>query len=247
MGKTRDTGNLIERKTISDVGYAILPTDKYVALITTTATHTFNLPLANSVAPGYEIIVGDESGSLSSSITLIISAAGGSSDLLNGVVSETIITPYAFRRYFSNGISKWTSDTTIVRLNTTQTLTNKTLNSPILTTGVKTSGSAPTIVAGPGAGTSPTVTVTGNDIAGLISITVGASPATSSIVATISFSVTLSSVPKAIILTPSSGATGTTARMYVDQASTTASQFIIRDGTTAPQTGLSAFYYFIIQ
>lgn len=240
MGKTRDTGNLVERRTVADAAYTILSSDKYVALTSITTARVFTLPAANSVTAGYELIVADESGSVTAINTLTINRAG--SDTVNGATSDVMTSAYGSRRLFSNGSNAWGVDSNIVRLNATQTLTKK-----IFSGSIGTSGSAPTIAAGPGAGTSPTVTVTGNDIAGLISITVGASPTANSIVATITFNTTLLSVPKAILLTPASGNSGTTARIYVDQASTTTSVFVLKCGATVPSTGISAYYYLILQ
>lgn len=61
---------------------------------------------------------------------------------------------------------------------------------------------APTIAAGVGAGTTPTVSVTGTDIAGLVNITTGTTPTgTNAIVATVTFNTAYTTAPY-IILTP---------------------------------------------
>ncbi|MDE1971427.1 MAG: hypothetical protein KGI50_07680 [Patescibacteria group bacterium] len=46
---------------------------------------------------------------------------------------------------------------------------------------------APQIAAGTGAGTSPTVSIVGSDVAGLITVTTGSLPATSAVIATVTF------------------------------------------------------------
>lgn len=62
--------------------------------------------------------------------------------------------------------------------------------------------SAPTIAAGTGAGTSPTVSVSGTDISGLVNVTTGTTPTGSNaIVATITFNGAYASAPR-VVLTP---------------------------------------------
>jgi len=63
--------------------------------------------------------------------------------------------------------------------------------------------SAPTIAAGTGAGTTPTVSVSGTDASGIVNITTGTSPSGSNaIVATITFNTAYASAPKGIVLVP---------------------------------------------
>lgn len=60
---------------------------------------------------------------------------------------------------------------------------------------------APTIAAGTGAGTTPTVSVTGTDIAGLVNITTGTTPTgTNAIVATITFNTAYTTAPYVILI-----------------------------------------------
>lgn len=65
---------------------------------------------------------------------------------------------------------------------------------------------APTIAAGAGAGSSPTLAVTGNDQAGQATVTPGSSPSAGGI-CTITFSAAYPFAPKAVMITPTNAAT----------------------------------------
>lgn len=71
-----------------------------------------------------------------------------------------------------------------------------------------TNGTAPGIAAGTGAGTSPTVSLAGNDVSGVITITTGTSPSASATVATITFANAFAAAPKSVTLTPAEGNAG---------------------------------------
>jgi len=94
--------------------------------------------------------------------------------------------------------------------------------------------SAPTIAAGTGAGTSPTVTVTGSDLGHQVNVTTGTSPTATATVATITFNVAYGSAPKAVVLTPANSVTAAlngTAQVYVDASSTTTTVYVIKVGS----------------
>lgn len=94
--------------------------------------------------------------------------------------------------------------------------------------------SAPTIAAGTGAGTSPTVTVTGSDLGHQVNVTTGTSPTVSATVATVTFNVAYASAPKVIQLTPANSVTAAlngTAQIYVDSSSTTTTVYVIKVGS----------------
>jgi len=107
------------------------------------------------------------------------------------------------------------------------------------------SSSAPTIAAGTGAGTSPTVSVSGNDLAHKVTITTGTSPTASATVATITFNVAYGAAPK-IILTPVNSAaaalSGTT-QIYVDDASTTTTVYVIKVGSGGLTASTTYLFY----
>jgi hypothetical protein len=98
------------------------------------------------------------------------------------------------------------------------------------------SGSAPTSAAGTGAGTGPTITVTGNDVAGKITVLTGTAPAAANaIVSTLTATKTWTTAP-IVVLTPGNAAAaalaGATAP-FVDAASTTTTVFVLKAGATA--------------
>jgi len=113
------------------------------------------------------------------------------------------------------------------------------------------SGSAPTISAGAGAGTGPTVAISGTDLAGYITITTGTLPTVSAVVATVTFNNSYTSTPKTVIVTAANAnaaALAGTTSSFVDQAGITAAKFDL----TAGSAGLTAtlvykFYYMVVQ
>lgn len=95
---------------------------------------------------------------------------------------------------------------------------------------------ATAIAAGTGAGTSPTVSVTGTDSGGWISVLTGTAPATSSPVVTITFSTTYAAAPRSVVLTPANSAAAalaTTSQVFADQANITTTTFVITSGSVA--------------
>lgn len=98
-----------------DAIYSILSTDKVIVTNANfSASRTWTLPAANSVNAGYEIIVADLFGGVSSINTLVIARAG--SDTINGASSVTIGAQYGMRRLISDGVSKWTLDAGVMRI-----------------------------------------------------------------------------------------------------------------------------------
>ena len=110
---------------------------------------------------------------------------------------------------------------------------------------------APTIAAGTGAGTTPTVAIAGTDLGGYISVTTGTLPTLSAVVATITFNIAYASAPKAICLTPANSSAASlngVNMVFIDQAGVTTTTFAITAGTTA-LTAATAYkwYYQVIQ
>jgi hypothetical protein len=116
--------------------------------------------------------------------------------------------------------------------------------------------SVPTIAAGTGAGTSPTVSVSGNDLDGVINITTGSAPSGSNaIIATITFN-TAYGVAPTVVLSPAnrnsnSLVAGTSsvlvpANGQTNGVSTTA--FVMESNTTSLTASTTyLFYYHVIQ
>jgi hypothetical protein len=107
-------------------------------------------------------------------------------------------------------------------------------------------GTNPTIGAGTGAGTSPTVSITGKDLGGYITITTGTTPATSATVATVSFGNSRTVAPRSVQITPANAATallGGVNNVFVPQSSITAGNFIMVSGSVA-LTGATQYKWF---
>lgn len=116
------------------------------------------------------------------------------------------------------------------------------------------STSAPGIAAGTGAGTTPTVSIVGNDLDGVISIVTGTgSPAATAIIATITFTATYGVAPKIVIypanraardlaigawpIVPAAGQTN----------GVTTTTFVLESGTALATTTTYLWHYHIIQ
>ena len=112
-------------------------------------------------------------------------------------------------------------------------------------------GTAPTIAFGTGAGTGPSGSVVGTDLGGNLTITTGTTPTASATVATVTFNVTYSAAPRAILLLPANTATSAlsgVAMAYIPQASIAAGSFPIVSGSTAlPASTALQFYYIVIE
>lgn len=110
----------------------------------------------------------------------------------------------------------------------------------------------PSIAAGTGAGTSPSVSVTGSDLGGYVTITTGTSCSSSSIIATITFSKSFATAPNCVLTLPaSSSAAALTPNAkvpFVNQADITTTTFDLLAGSTALSDGVTyKFYYQVIQ
>jgi len=111
-----------------------------------------------------------------------------------------------------------------------------------------TANTTPTIAAGTGAGTSPTVSVTGTDVNGYVTITTGTSCASSAVVATITFSAAYASAPKSVIITPAEvNAAALTLKPYASQAGIGTSSWTLNIGGTALTDATTyKFYYQVL-
>ncbi|HRH68809.1 MAG TPA: hypothetical protein PLB89_04810 [Flavobacteriales bacterium] len=103
-----------QRSTFSNAAYACTGVERYLAQIgTLSASRTVTLPAANAVQAGHEIIVADESGTVTTTNTIVVDRAG--SDTINGATSVTISAAHGWRRFVSDGTSKWTFDAGVLR------------------------------------------------------------------------------------------------------------------------------------
>lgn len=101
-------------------------------------------------------------------------------------------------------------------------------------------GSVPTIEAGAGAGTSPTVAITGDDTAGKITVTTGTSPAAGTL-ATATFAFAFANAPF-VCLTPKDAA----AAALQEYNGTSASGFSIKTAATPPASTTHTWDYMVV-
>lgn len=94
------------RTQVNDAAYAVLPSDRLVAVIALSAARVLTLPAASSFAPGATLTVVDESGACSASSTITLARAG--TDTINGAASAVLAVPYGYLALESNGVNKWT-------------------------------------------------------------------------------------------------------------------------------------------
>lgn len=102
---------------------------------------------------------------------------------------------------------------------------------------------APTIAAGAGAGTSPTIAISGSDNAGYISLTAGSTPTASATIATITYGSAFKS-NSFVTLTPANAATQALAAAAQAFPSGSTTAFTISTGATGlTGAGVYKWYY----
>lgn len=95
------------RTVVVNAAYRISSADKVVAQTgTMTASRVFLLPRATSMQPGQEILVVDESGTVTGSNTIVITRQA--SDTIGAGTTSSITAAYGSRRLVCDGLSKWT-------------------------------------------------------------------------------------------------------------------------------------------
>lgn len=110
--------------------------------------------------------------------------------------------------------------------------------------------STPGIAAGTGAGSSPTIGITGSDLSGTITLTSGTLPTLSATVATVTYNAAYGSQPRVVLTPVNSNAallSGVT-MVYINDASSSASSFVLTAGTTALSAAtIYVWYYQVVQ
>jgi hypothetical protein len=125
-----------------------------------------------------------------------------------------------------------------------------TVTQGIKTIHIKGTTSAPTITAGVGAGTSPTVSVVTNstDLAGQISVTTGTSPTASGVVVTLTFNTAFTSTAPWVVISPANAAAAALApSASVYPTSTTSTLILNATGTMTASAGPYLWNYHVIQ
>ena len=94
------------RTTVDNAAYTILVTDKVVAQIgTMSAARIFTLPSAALFPSGGELIIIDESGSVTSTNKITVQRDG--TDTIDGATSKEITEAYGFLRLVCDGSDSW--------------------------------------------------------------------------------------------------------------------------------------------
>jgi hypothetical protein len=94
------------RSAVSDANYTALTTDRTVAYTAITAARTVSLPASSSFPTGTRLLVVDESGSCSTTLTITLTANG--TDTIDGASTAVIKSAYGYLAVESNGSGKWT-------------------------------------------------------------------------------------------------------------------------------------------
>lgn len=108
-----------------------------------------------------------------------------------------------------------------------------------------TGGSVPAIAAGTAACTSPTVSISGNDTSGIVTITTGSGCASDGKLATITFANQFGAAPH-IILTPGSAASAGL-NAYVDDSTISATAFDIGTASVPANATAYKWNYIVVQ
>lgn len=110
-----------------------------------------------------------------------------------------------------------------------------------------TSNTTPTIAAGVGAGTSPTISITGTDVNGIVTLTSGTLPTGAAVVATITFSSAFGATPKTVMLTPANAnaaALNALTMVWVDSAGLSTASWTINAGATGLGAATAYIWYY---
>ena len=165
-----------------------------------------------------------------------------------GVSGATAQTYSTIADFNSTTASTWTfkSATNItgsVGINTASPSYKLDVNGPARAIHFIGGGSAPTLAAGTGAGTSPTVSIAGTDTAGTITVTTGTSPATNATIVTVTFATAYASGPYCLV-TPANAATAAlgSAAAFVSSSSTTT--FLLTSNAVALAGSTTYVWYF---
>ena len=148
----------------------------------------------------------------------------------------------AFQIQNSSSVALFTADTSATKIviRTLDISYNLTVNGHIIT-----GGSTPTIAANAAACTSPTVSVSGTDTAGSITVTTGTGCAGGGQLATVTFAGAFGATPKIVLTPASAAAAGLNA--YQDDASLTTGAFSVGVVGTPADTTTYKWHYYALQ
>lgn len=147
----------------------------------------------------------------------------------------------AFQIQTSAGTAFFTADST----NSKVTVTNLVITASLTVNGHIISGNSSgttTVAAGSAACSSPTVSIAGNDTAGVITVTTGTACAAGGTLATVSFANSYTSAPP-VVITPQDS-TSAALQTYATQGTAT---FVLGTNTTATATTTYKYNYLVVQ
>lgn len=97
----------VVRVTFSNAAALVAATTTFEAQIgTMSASRVVTLPAASAYPVAWPLTIADESGTVTASNTLVVTAAG--SDTIDGAATSVVNSAYGFVQLVSDGVSKWT-------------------------------------------------------------------------------------------------------------------------------------------
>ena len=187
----------------------------------------------NSTAIGYgAIVVGDNTMQLGNTNLQFVSTSGmmqianytESTDIYNGALSVS----------GGAGIAK--------NLNVGGTV----FAAEVDTKHLKGNSATPTIAASTGAGTTPTISISGTDMSGVISIRPGTSPSINAVLATITYNIGYSTAP-VVVITPANAVTASLSSAQAVWINIGTTNFTINTNSTALSGSIYKWNYVVIQ
>ncbi|MBB5762179.1 hypothetical protein HNR01_001799 [Methylorubrum rhodesianum] len=93
--------------TVSDADYQCLSTDVQVGMVSLTAARTVSLPDVDTFPLGQDLVIADESGACSESLTITIIPGSGTGDTIAGDGSIVLTSPYQAVRFRRGAANLW--------------------------------------------------------------------------------------------------------------------------------------------
>lgn len=91
---------------VSDANYQCLASDAQVGVVALTAPRTISLPDVD-VFPFRDLVIADESGACSETLTITIQPGAGTDDTIAGVASLVLTSPYQAVRFRRGAANLW--------------------------------------------------------------------------------------------------------------------------------------------
>lgn len=91
---------------VSDADYQCLPSDLQVGIVALTAPRTISLPDVDSF-PFRDLVIADESGQCSETLTITIQPGAGTGDTIAGASSLVLSSPYQGLRFRRGAANLW--------------------------------------------------------------------------------------------------------------------------------------------